>query len=123
GDTEVVRRFTGGAALVLGVTLTIATPWAAIVGFAAVGVGVANLIPIVFRAASRLHGVAPSEGIAAVGTFGYVGFLSGPPLIGFAAELLTLPVALGLVVAALGWIAIAARVTDAAPPAEVALGA
>ena len=116
GDAEVVRRFTGGAALVLGLALAVATPWAAIVGFAAVGVGVANLIPIVFRAASQLRGVAPSEGIAAVGTFGYVGFLSGPPLIGIAAEWLTLPVALGLVVAALGWIAIAARVTDTSPP-------
>jgi MFS family permease len=115
GDAEVVRRFTGGAALVLGLALAVATPWAAIVGFAAVGVGVANLIPIVFRAASRLRGVAPSEGIAAVGTFGYVGFLSGPPLIGVAAEWLTLPVALGLVVAALGWIAIAAGVTDTGP--------
>src|SRR5262249_33940533 len=102
---EVVRRFTGGAALALGVALAVATPWAAIVGFAAVGAGVANLIPIVFRAASRLRGVAPSEGIAAVGTFGYVGFLSGPPLMGVAAGWLTLPVALGLVVAALGWIA------------------
>src|SRR6185369_12270727 len=118
GDTEVVRRFTGGAALVLGLALAVATPWAAIVGFAAVGVGVANLIPIVFRAASRLHGVAPSEGIAAVGTFGYVGFLSGPPIIGFAAELLTLPVALGLVVAALAWIALAARVTSPARRAD-----
>ena len=108
GDAEVVRRFTGGAAVVLGLALAVATPWAAIVGFAAVGVGVANLIPIIFRAASRLRGVAPSEGIAAVGTFGYVGFLSGPPLIGLVAELLTLPVALGLVVAALVWIAIAA---------------
>jgi hypothetical protein len=78
GDAEVVRRFTGGAALVLGLALAVGTPWAAIAGFAAVGFGVANLIPIVFRAASRLRGVAPSEGIAAVGTFGYVGFLSGP---------------------------------------------
>jgi len=112
GDAEVVRRFTGGAALVLGLALAVGTPWAAIAGFAAVGFGVANLIPIVFRAASRLRGVAPSEGIAAVGTFGYVGFLSGPPLIGFAAEWLGLPVALGLVVVALGSIAIAARVTD-----------
>ena len=123
GDAEVVRRFTGGAALVLGLALGVGTPWAAIAGFAAVGFGVANLIPIVFRAASRLRGVAPSEGIAAVGTFGYVGFLSGPPLIGFAAELLTLPLALGLVVAALGWIAITARVTDTAPPAEAAVRA
>jgi len=117
GDTAVVRRFTGGAALGLGLALVVATPGAAIAGFAAVGFGIANLIPIVFRSASRLPGLAPSEGIAAVGTFGYVGFLSGPPLIGFAADLLTLPVALGLVVAALTWMAITARVVDTEPPA------
>ena len=108
GDERVVRLFTGGAALALGAALAVGAPWAVIAGFAAVGFGVANLIPIVFRAASRLRGVAPSEGIAAVGTFGYVGFLTGPPLIGLAAELLTLPVALGLVVAALAWISHAA---------------
>jgi fucose permease len=117
GDREVVRRFSGGAALALGLALAVATPWAAIAGFAAVGLGIANLIPIVFRSASRLPGIAPSEGIAAVGTFGYVGFLCGPPLIGFAADLLTLPAALGLVVVALAWIAIAARVTEPAAPA------
>ena len=117
GDAAVVRRFTGGAALGFGLALVVATPGAAIAGFAAVGFGIANLIPIVFRSASRLPGLAPSEGIAAVGTFGYVGFLSGPPLIGFAADLLTLPVALGLVVAALTWMAITARVVDTEPPA------
>jgi fucose permease len=118
GDAAVVRRFTGGAALVLGLALAVATPWAAIVGFAAVGVGVANLIPIVFRAASRLRGVAPSEGIAAVGTFGYVGFLSGPPLIGLAAEWLGLPVALGLAVVALGWIAVSSEGTLSPRPSR-----
>jgi hypothetical protein len=37
-----------------------------------------------------------------------VGFLAGPPLIGLAAEAVTLPGALGLVVVALGWIALSA---------------
>ena len=59
--------------------------------------------------------VTSGEGIAAVGTFGYVGFLTGPPLIGLAAEWLTLPVALGLVVAALAWIAWEAPRVRAAP--------
>ena len=63
-----------------------------------VGFGIANLIPIVFRAAGALPGVAASEGIAAVGTFGYVGLLAGPPLIGLAADVVTLQAALGLVV-------------------------
>lgn len=109
GNERVVRRCTGAAALGLGIALVLSTPIAAIAGFACVGFGIANLIPIVFRAAGGLAGVAPSEGIAAVGTFGYVGFLAGPPTIGFVAEAMTLPAALGLLVAALAWIAVGAR--------------
>ena len=40
-----------------------------------------------------------------MGTFGYVGLLAGPPTIGLVAQVLTLPVALGLIVVALAWIA------------------
>jgi MFS family permease len=109
GDERVVRCCTAGAALGLGVALALAHPIAAVAGFAMVGFGIANLIPIVFRAAGALPGVAASEGIAAVGTFGYVGFLAGPPLIGLAADVVTLQAALGLVVLALAWIARAAR--------------
>jgi MFS family permease len=109
GDARVVRVCTGGAALGLGIALLVADPLAAIVGFATVGFGIANLVPIVFRAASRLPGITAGNGIAAVGTFGYVGFLAGPPSIGLAADAFTLPVALGLVVTALAWIAYAAQ--------------
>jgi predicted MFS family arabinose efflux permease len=109
GDERVVRRCAAAAAIGLGAALSLGDPRAAIVGFATVGFGIANLIPIVFRAAGSLPGVAASEGIAAVGTFGYLGFLAGPPLIGLAADLVTLPVALGLVVVALAWIVRGAR--------------
>jgi predicted MFS family arabinose efflux permease len=108
GDARVVRLCTAAAALGLGGALLVGRPSAAIAGFASVGFGIANLVPIVFRAAGRLPGVAPSEGIAAVGTAGYVGLLAGPPLIGLAADAVTLPGALAVVVGALGWIAVAA---------------
>jgi fucose permease len=109
GDERVVRSCAAVAALGLGGALSMGDPRAAIAGFAAVGFGIANLIPIVFRAAGGLSGIAASQGIAAVGTFGYVGFLAGPPVIGLAADVVTLPAALGLVVVALVWIAHAAR--------------
>jgi MFS family permease len=109
GNERVIRRSTGAAALGLGIALVASNPLAAIAGFACVGFGIANLIPIVFRAAGGLAGVAPSEGIAAVGTFGYVGFLAGPPTIGLVAEATALPAALGLLVVALAWIAVGAR--------------
>jgi len=111
GNERVIRRSTGAAALGLGIALVASNPLAAIAGFACVGFGIANLIPIVFRAAGGLAGVAPSEGIAAVGTFGYVGFLAGPPTIGLVAEATALPAALGLLVVALAWIAVGARLS------------
>jgi len=109
GDARLVRTSTAAAAIGLGGALVLGHPVAAIAGFASVGLGIANLVPIAFRAASALPGLSSSEGIAAVGTAGYLGFLAGPPLIGLAARAVTLPGALTIVVAALAWIAANAR--------------
>ena len=89
--------------------LLLATPGAALVGFALVGLGLANVVPILFSAAGRARDVAPGTALAAVATTGYGGFLAGPPLIGFAAGLIGLPAALGLVVACCAVIAAGAR--------------
>jgi hypothetical protein len=49
-------------------------------------------------AAGRTEGVAAGPAIAAVSTAGYLGFLIGPPTIGFVAEALGLGAALFFVV-------------------------
>ncbi len=85
------------------------------IGFGLVGLGLSNLIPVLFSAGGRVPGVHPGTGIAAVATAGYAGFLIGPPLIGLAAELVGLAVALWLVVVALALVAAAARAADIAP--------
>jgi len=87
------------AALGLAAALLLETPSAALVGFGFVGLGLANVIPVVFSAAGRIPGVPPASALAAVATTGYGGYLAGPPLIGIAAEVTSLPVALGIVVA------------------------
>jgi MFS family permease len=114
GDARLVRATAAGAAVGLGAALVIGHPIAAIAGFASVGFGVANLIPIAFRAAGALPGLTPGQGIAAVGTAGYLGFLAGPPLIGLAAHAVDLRSALGIVAVALGWIAARARLVHPA---------
>ena len=76
-----------------------------LLGFAAVGLGLANAVPILFSAAGKLAAVPPSIGIAAVSTAGYCGFLLGPPVIGLVAERFGLGTGLGLVVIALATIA------------------
>src|SRR5438128_1895314 len=65
--------------------LIVKEPVIAIAGFGLVGLGVANLIPVIFSAAGRAYAVAPGHGLAAVATTGYVGFLAGPPAIALAA--------------------------------------
>ena len=67
-------------------------------GFAAAGAGFSVIIPLVFGSGGRVENVAPGAGIATVTGIGYIGFLVGPPLIGFLSQLFTLRYALGVVV-------------------------
>ncbi|MEM6430410.1 MAG: MFS transporter, partial [Deinococcota bacterium] len=100
------------AALGLGLGLIVHHPIAAIIGFGCVGLGLSNLIPVLFSAAGNTPGVPTSTGIAAVATAGYFGFLAGPPLIGLLAELFGLPVALGMVAVAVFVVAVFAHLTQ-----------
>ncbi len=70
----------------------------AIIGFAIVGLGLSNLIPILFRSASQYSKLSPGASIAAVSSAGYLGFLAGPPVIGLIAEVSSLTTALWFVV-------------------------
>ena len=90
------------------------TPLLAIVAFTFAGIGVGNIAPVMFAGGGRLEPTAPGRGIAAVTTLGYTGFLSGPPLIGFAAQVTNLNAALFLTVVAALIIAIFARAVKAA---------
>jgi MFS family permease len=71
-----------------GMALAVATslPWASLIGFALVGAGCSTVVPCVFSAAGRMPGVRTGVALASVTTMGYMGFLIGPPLIGFVAE-------------------------------------
>jgi hypothetical protein len=66
-------------------------------GFMLVGAGVSSIVPLVYSAAGRSKVLSPGVAIAAVSTFGYMGFLFGPPFIGFVAHRFDLRVSLGLV--------------------------
>jgi len=85
------------------------TPAAAIAGFGAVGLGLANAVPVLFSSAARASPRATGTALAAVATTGYLGFLVGPPLIGLAAEVTGLSAALGLVSGACGLMTACAR--------------
>ena len=86
GPTPLVRG--GGllAASGLALALVSTSPWAAIVGFGAVGAGFSVSFPLMLAKAGSLPGTTPGTAIATVSVFGYAGFLAGPPLIGFVSQ-------------------------------------
>lgn len=98
GPVRLVRWGGVLAAGGLGLGILVGDPVAAVVGFGLVGAGFAGVIPVVLNAAGTMHEIPAAPAIATASTIGYFGFLAGPPLIGFAAGLVTLPGALGIVV-------------------------
>jgi predicted MFS family arabinose efflux permease len=86
------------AAASMTLVLVTPAPWLALVGFAGVGVGFANVVPVLFAASARVPGVEPARGIASVSAAAYLGFMAGPPVIGFLADVSSLTTALYVVV-------------------------
>ncbi|HLN68853.1 MAG TPA: MFS transporter [Streptosporangiaceae bacterium] len=74
----------GGLTACAGVLVASLAPdvWLALAGFAATGLGLANLFPAAIARAGLLAG---SAGVALTSLLGYSGFLLGPPAIGFLA--------------------------------------
>lgn len=86
GPEPLLRASAWLAAAAMSAALLIAQPWAALLGFALVGIGFANVVPVLFTAAARIPGITPARGIAGVSSCGYLGFMIGPPVIGAIAQ-------------------------------------
>ena len=88
-----------GTLTATGLLTAILFPWLipALEGFLLVGAGVSSVIPLVYSAAGRSKVLSPGVALAAVSTIGYLGFLFGPPFIGFIAQAFGLRVSLGLI--------------------------
>ncbi|MGC7404094.1 MFS transporter [Pandoraea pneumonica] len=72
-------------------------PAAAVLGFALAGLGLSNVMPVMFAASgevARGAGMASAEAIAVMARLAYLGLLVGPVLIGAIAHGISLPVAL-----------------------------
>jgi len=91
----------GGLVAMLGIGLTLVpgSVVLALTGFALIGLGCANLVPVVISLAARQPDMAPGLAVAAVTTTGYAGILLGPAFIGFVAEATTLVLAFALLAA------------------------
>ncbi len=99
GQVQTVRTGALVAAVGLTFALLMKSPYWALPGFAATGVGFSVIVPLVFAAGGRIPSVSPGAGIATVSGLSYMGFLFGPPLIGFISQKSSLRYALFLVVA------------------------
>ena len=125
GDATVARAGrartlrASGLLAAAGLTLALTAPYrAAVLGYALVGLGYANLVPILFSAGGRRAGAA---GIAAVSTLGYFGLVVGPPVVGGLSTLFgSLPLALGMVAVFALLIALGAGAVGREPPASAA---
>jgi predicted MFS family arabinose efflux permease len=86
GNTTVLKI--SAYLVVLGLVFALVKPAVlnSILGFALVGLGCANFIPILFKAAARTHPRAAGEGIAYVSRISYFGFLIEPVVIGMLAS-------------------------------------
>jgi len=116
GSVGLLRRCGALAALGFAAGLAAGTAPAAIAGFAALGLGLAGVVPTLFRAGADQPGVSTGPALAAVTSLGYLGFLGGPPLIGGVAQLTSLRLACGIMVLAGLLVVLLAR--TAAVPAE-----
>ncbi|MBX3604083.1 MAG: MFS transporter [Piscinibacter sp.] len=97
------------AALGMALALSVGVPWVALLGFMLVGLGLANVVPVLFAAAAQVPGVSAPTGVAAVSSVGYMGFMVGPPLIGALAHHSSLTLALWTVAVFAVAMALAAR--------------
>jgi MFS family permease len=81
-----------GTLTATGLAIAVIFPYVptALFGFLLVGAGVSSVVPMVYSAAGKSKTMAPGVALAAVSTIGFLGFLVGPPVIGFIAGIATL---------------------------------
>lgn len=119
GDRKVI--FWGGLAVLLGFIGLLLWPRFefAMAGFALIGLGASNIVPVLFRQAGRQKTMPTTSAIAAVTTLGYAGYLMGPALVGGVAEVASLTSAFWLLAALMGLVPLFAKA--ASPASQTAI--
>jgi hypothetical protein len=110
GSVSTVRLGAALAAAGLSIALLAGGVPATLAGFACAGAGFSAIFPILCSVAGKRAGDRPQAGIAAVSATGYLGFLVGPPVIGFLAQVYSLRTALLLVAALSALVSLVARI-------------
>jgi MFS family permease len=69
----------------------------ATIGFLLVGIGVSSVVPMVYSLAGKSKKMLPGVALASVSSISFLGFLIGPPIIGFIAQVSSLRWSLALI--------------------------
>lgn len=84
------------------ISITFPTLIFATLGFLIVGFGVSSVVPTVYSSAGKAQNISPSMALASVSSISFLGFLCGPPIIGYISQLFNLRYSFG-VIALLGF--------------------
>ncbi|NRQ40168.1 MFS transporter [Nonomuraea sp. NN258] len=103
----------------LGVALLIRDPVAGVIGFGCFGAGLSCIVPQVFSAAGHRDPAYAGRALARVASIGYLGFLTGPVIIGAMAEVAGLPRALAIPALLAAFVAVTATALRTPRPARV----
>lgn len=81
-----------GVLISTGLFISVLFPYlaTATLGFLIVGLGVSSIVPMVYSSAGRIPNIPPGIALASVSSISFLGFLMGPPLIGYIAEISSL---------------------------------
>ena len=82
----------GAIIVTSGMLLAIVFPyyWPVMIGFSLVGIGVSSVFPMTFTLAGQSKKYSPGMAISIISTYGIIGMLIGPPLVGYLAHLIGL---------------------------------
>ncbi|HVU31811.1 MAG TPA: MFS transporter [Opitutaceae bacterium] len=109
----------GGLTTIAGFALLLTAPVAALAmaGFLLIGLGAANIVPVLFRQAGNQTVMPVGLAVAAITTTAYAGVLAGPAAVGFVSRAFSLPTAFWLLAALWSLIPLCARWITT-PPAD-----
>jgi MFS family permease len=95
GAKRMIRM--SGVLIFMGMGITVAFPYLipATIGLLIAGFGVSSVVPLTYGLAGQSKKMSAGQALAAVSTLGFLGFLIGPPLIGFLSQGYSLRIAFG----------------------------
>lgn len=87
GIVRVLRA--AGITIAIGMLTAVIFPYipTATLGFLLVGIGTSSVVPLSYGLAGKSKSMHPGVAVASVASIGFLGFLIGPPIIGFVAQM------------------------------------